>query len=91
LDGVTTTLRDRHPYRPANIHSIVSKESQDAVTVRFVDPDNPCAAYDAVSGVRESLIAERRKVDEPARVRDMNVQGPHFREVAFDFVLAGKG
>lgn len=81
----------RHPYRPAHLHYIISKEGYDEVTTHIFDPDDIYIDNDAVFGVKESLIAEFNKVDDPARVAEMGFEGPHYWDVAFDFVLAPKG
>jgi len=92
-DGPVGKLLDdlgRHPYRPAHLHYIVSKDGYDEVTTHIFDPDDPYIDNDAVFGVKESLIAEFVKVDDPAKVSDMGFEGPHYWDVDFDFVLAPK-
>lgn len=81
----------RHPYRPAHLHYIISKDGYDEVTTHIFDPDDIYIDNDAVFGVKESLIAEFVKVDDPARIAEMGFNGPHYWDVEFDFVLAPKG
>ncbi len=81
----------RHPYRPAHLHYIISKEGYDEVTTHIFDPDDIYIDNDAVFGVKESLIAEFVKVDDASRVAEMGFEGPHYWDVEFDFVLAPKG
>jgi catechol 1,2-dioxygenase len=80
----------RHPWRPAHLHYIISKDGYDEVTTHIFDPDDPYIDSDAVFGVKESLIAEFVKVDDPARVAEMGFDGPYYWDVAFDFILAPK-
>lgn len=90
-DGPVGALLDqlgRHPYRPAHLHYIISKDGYDEVTTHIFDPDDPYIDSDSVFGVKESLIAEFKKVDDPARVKEMGFTGPHYWDVEFDFVLA---
>lgn len=90
-DGPVGALLDqlgRHPYRPAHLHYIISKDGYDEVTTHIFDPDDPYIDSDSVFGVKESLIAEFKKVDDPSRVKEMGFTGPHYWDVEFDFVLA---
>ncbi len=77
----------RHPYRPAHLHYIITADGYDPLTTHIFDPDDPYINSDAVFGVKESLLAEFRKVDDPARVAEMGFDGPYW-DVTFDFVLA---
>ena len=91
-DGpVGDLLRDlgRHPFRPAHLHFIVSAEGYDRLTTHIFDPDDPYIESDAVFGVKESLIAEFKTVDDPARAAEVGFSRP-FLDVEFDFVLAPK-
>ena len=92
-DGPVGKLLDdlgRHPYRPAHLHYIISKDGYDEVTTHIFDPDDVYIDNDAVFGVKESLIAEFVKVEDPQRIADMEFKGPHYWDVEFDFVLAPK-
>lgn len=93
-DGPVGQMLDalgRHPYRPAHLHYIITKDGYDEVTTHIFDPDDPYIDNDAVFGVKESLIAEFVKVDDPKRLAEMGFSGAHFWDVEFDFVLAPKG
>lgn len=79
----------RHPYRPAHIHFIVGAEGYEPVVTHLFTPDDPYLYSDAVFGVKEGLIADFRKVDDPERARTLGFGGP-FTEVAWDFVLNRK-
>ena len=90
-DGpVGTLLADlgRHPNRPAHLHYIISKDGYDTVTTHIFDPDDPYIDSDAVFGVKESLIGEFNRVDDPKRISDVGFKGDFYWELPFDFVLA---
>lgn len=80
----------RHPFRPAHLHYILSKDGYDEVTTHIFDPDDPYINNDAVFGVKESLIAEFVRVEDPARSAEVGLDGPYW-DVEYDFVLAPKG
>lgn len=77
----------RHPYRPAHLHYIIKADGFEALTTHIFDPDDPYINSDAVFGVKESLLAEFKKVDDPRRAELLQFAGP-FWEVEHDFVLA---
>lgn len=56
----------RHPYRPAHIHFIVAADGYEPVTTHIFMPGDPYLESDAVFGVKESLIATLRDLDDPA-------------------------
>lgn len=90
-DGPVGKLLDdlgRHPYRPAHLHYIVSKDGYDEVTTHIFDPDDPYIDSDAVFGVKTSLIAEFVKVEDAVLIEKMGFAGTHYWDVEFDFVLA---
>lgn len=80
----------RHPYRPAHLHYIIKAEGYETLTTHIFDPDDPYINSDAVFGVKESLLAEFRHVDDAARARQLEFKSP-FWEVEHDFVLAREG
>lgn len=77
----------RHPYRPAHLHYIVTAPGYDQLTTHIFDPDDDYINSDAVFGVKESLLAEFRKVEDIAASEKLGFEGPYW-EVEFDFVLA---
>ena len=79
----------RHPFRPAHLHFIISKDGFDTLTTHIFDPDDPYIDSDAVFGVKKSLIAEFNKVDDPDKSAKVEFDGPYW-DVEFDFVLANK-
>ncbi|MDA9789777.1 intradiol ring-cleavage dioxygenase [Amylibacter sp.] len=80
----------RHAWRPAHLHFIVSKEGYDEVTTHIFDPDDIYINSDAVFGVKDSLIAEFVKVDDPEHVAKLGFEGFHYWSVEYDFILATK-
>ena len=92
-DGPVGALLDqlgRHPYRPAHLHYILSKDGYDTVTTHIFDPDDIYINNDAVFGVKESLIAEFVKVEDEARIKEAGFTNEYYWDVDFDFVLAPK-
>ena len=77
----------RHPHRPAHLHYIIKADGFETLTTHIFDPDDPYINSDAVFGVKESLLAELKRVDNPQRAAELSFAGP-FWEVEFDFVLA---
>ena len=79
----------RHPYRPAHVHYILAADGFETLTTHIFDPDDRYIHSDAVFGVKESLLAEFRKIRDPERAKEFEFAGD-FREVEYDFVLAPK-
>ena len=77
----------RHPYRPAHLHTIIQAAGFEPLTTHIFDPDDPYISSDAVFGVKESLLAEFKRVDNPERAAAVGFAGA-FWEVRHDFVLA---
>lgn len=77
----------RHPYRPAHIHFIVGAKGYKPLVTHIFTPDDPYLHSDAVFGVKQSLIAGFRRVDDPARAASLEFANP-FWEVSWDFVLS---
>ncbi|XWN30340.1 MAG: intradiol ring-cleavage dioxygenase [Devosia sp.] len=85
--GQLLEMLGREPYRPAHLHYIISKPGYQTLTTHIFDPHDRYIDSDAVFGVKESLLAEFVKVDDPAAIEEAGFDGP-FWDVAFDFVLA---
>ena len=79
----------RHPYRPAHLHYIISADGFEQLTTHIFDPDDPYINSDAVFGVKKSLLAEFRKVEDAAAAKKVEVEAP-FYDVEFDFFLSPK-
>ena len=52
----------RHPYRPAHLHYIIKADGFERLTTHIFDPDDPYINSDAVFGVKESLLAEFKRI-----------------------------
>ncbi|MGO4728027.1 MULTISPECIES: intradiol ring-cleavage dioxygenase [unclassified Inquilinus] len=92
-DGPVGQLLDRmgrHPFRPAHIHFIVGAEGFEPITTHIFSPDCPYLHSDTVFGVKESLIADYRQVDDPLQAAEQGLPNP-FWAVDCDFVLARPG
>jgi len=77
----------RHPYRPAHLHYIIKAAGFETLVTHIFDPNDPYIHSDAVFGVKESLLAEFKLTEDPARARELGFEGK-FWQVEHDFVLA---
>lgn len=77
---------DRNHNRPAHLHFIVSAPGYEKVTTHIFTPDCPWLQDDAVFGVKESLIADFKTVDDPALAAKLGMPNP-FKIVEWDFIL----
>lgn len=68
------------------MHFIVSAKGYKPVTTHIFTPDCPWLKDDAVFGVKESLIADFKKVDDPKLAAKLGLPNP-FWDVEWDFVL----
>lgn len=76
-----------HHMRPAHMHAIASAPGyQPVITHVFVDGD-PYLDGDAVFAVKDSLIAQYRKVDDAAEAKRLGMPNPFLR-LDWDFRLA---
>jgi catechol 1,2-dioxygenase len=81
---------NRHPWRPAHIHFVVSAPGFEKVTTHVFDSIDKYLDGDAVFGVKNSLIAEfptHTTRDDAARRFGAE---PPFCTCEFDFVLVPK-
>ena len=78
----------RHPYRPAHLHYIITKDGFDKLTTHIFDPDDPYIDSDAVFGVKESLIAQFNKVEDVSKTEEAGFNGSYYWDVEFDFTLS---
>ena len=84
--GKLLTSLGRHPYRPAHLHFIVQAPGYETVVTHIFTPDCPYLSEDPVFGVKDSLIADFRKVDASDEAERLGVRAP-FWKVNWDFVL----
>lgn len=88
--GAMLRATNRHPWRPAHVHFVVSAEGFEPVTTHIFDSIDPYLQSDAVFGVKDSLIVdfqEHRARDKAAEEFGM---APPFVTAEFDFVLKPK-
>jgi protocatechuate 3,4-dioxygenase beta subunit len=78
---------DRHPWRAAHIHVIVSADGYRPVTTHIFPADSGYLDSDAVFGVKDSLIRSFARHDDPAEAARLGVPTPYFT-VDYDFVLS---
>ena len=79
----------RHPNRAAHIHLIVEKPGFDKLTTHIFEPNCQYLREDAVFGVKESLVADFKRIEDPARAAQLGFAGAQFFwQLDTDFVLA---
>jgi hydroxyquinol 1,2-dioxygenase len=78
---------DRNHNRPAHLHFLVTAPGFDKLVTHIFTPDCPWLKDDAVFGVKESLIADFKIVDDPKLAAERGLPNP-FREVTWDVVMS---
>src|SRR4051794_25664009 len=68
--GELLTATERHPYRPAHLHFLVSAGGHRPLTTHLFVAGDPYIDSDAVFGVKESLVREFPLIDNPARAAE---------------------
>lgn len=81
----------RHPFRPAHLHYIIKAGGFEPLVTHIFDPDDLYIESDAVFGVKESLLAEFRRIEDLERALGLGFSSGWFCEVEHDFVLARRG
>jgi catechol 1,2-dioxygenase len=78
---------NRHPWRPAHVHFVVSADGCEPVTTHIFDDSDPYLESDTVFAVKDSLICHFvRHAETDDRARALAIDPP-FYSVEFDFVL----
>ena len=85
--GKMLTALDRHPNRAAHLHFIVEKPGYDRLVTHIFTPDCPYLPGDAVFGVKDSLIADFVRMDDPVTAKELGLANPYW-SVEWNFVLA---
>ena len=88
-DGPAGTLlnaTERHPYRPAHIHFIVTAPGHRALTTHIFVAGSQYIESDAVFAVKKSLIKEFTLVDDPGQAARYGLTAP-FALASFDIIL----
>jgi catechol 1,2-dioxygenase len=76
----------RHGFRPAHVHFEVSAPGMRGLTTHVFVAGSPYLDSDAVFGVKQSLIVDFARVDDPARANAAGLTNP-FRHAHFPVVL----
>lgn len=77
----------RHPMRPAHMHFIASAPGYEPVITHAFVKGDPYLDSDAVFAVKDSLIAEFKKIDSPEEAKKLGMPSPFLR-LDFDIRLA---
>jgi len=89
-DGPVERLLDamgHHPMRPAHMHAIVSAPGYQQVITHVFAEGDPYLDSDVVFAVKDSLIAEYRKVESPEEAKRLGMPSPFLR-LDWDFHLS---
>jgi hydroxyquinol 1,2-dioxygenase len=78
---------NRHAWRPAHIHFVVSAPGFEPVTTHIFESGDPWLKSDAVVAVKESLICEFKRHDSADEAAGRFKVEPPFYTADFDFVL----
>ena len=92
-DGtVGKLLRDlgRHAWRPAHVHFIISAPGYQTLTTHLFVKGGEYLDSDVVFGVKESLIVDFVRHDNPEEIRSKGLTEP-FYTASYDFVLEPSG
>jgi hydroxyquinol 1,2-dioxygenase len=81
---------NRHPYRPAHIHFILSAEGFRPVVTQIFAAGDVYLGSDAVFGVRDSLVVDFVRNDSAEEAARFGFEAP-FYTVDYDFVLKPAG
>lgn len=76
----------RHAWRPAHIHFKVSGEGATPLTTMLFVPEAPWLESDSIGAVKDPLIMEFKKVDDPAEYKKRGLNRP-FYICEYDFKL----
>lgn len=88
--GVLLRATDRHPFRPAHVHAIVSAPGYQPLTTHLFDSEDKYLDSDVVFAVKESLIRTFAKNTSADDAKRFGLEGP-FWELDNDFVLVKAG
>jgi len=85
--GKMLRATNRHPWRPAHVHFVVSADGYEPVTTHVFESTDKYLNSDTVFGVKRSLVCdfERHDMRDEAATR-FSIEPP-FYTAAFDFVL----
>ncbi|MBV9553781.1 MAG: 6-chlorohydroxyquinol-1,2-dioxygenase, partial [Alphaproteobacteria bacterium] len=89
--GAMLKATGRHPWRPAHIHFVVMAEGYEAVTTHIFDRSDEYLESDAVFAVKDSLICDFVRHEQPTPEGAALGMGGPMLTAAFDFVLKPAG
>jgi catechol 1,2-dioxygenase len=84
--GKLLRAQGRHPWRPAHIHFIVTAPGYEPIATHLFVAGDEYLESDAVFGVKDSLIVDFPKIDDPGAMKERGVDQP-FYAISYDFVL----
>lgn len=85
--GLLLKKLGRHPFRPAHLHYMIKADGYANLVTHLFVPDDEYINSDAVFGVKESLLADFKKINDSQRSKELGFEG-EFWEIEYDFVLA---
>jgi hydroxyquinol 1,2-dioxygenase len=89
--GAMLKATGRHPMRPAHIHFVAMADGYESVTTHIFDRTDPYLESDAVFAVKDSLICDFARHEEPTpEAAKLGITGPMLT-AEFDFVLKPAG
>ena len=88
--GELLRAMNRHPMRPAHIHTQVLAPGFRPMTTHLFVAGDQYLDSDAAWGVRDGLVVDFTRNSDPADIERFGVPGP-FYDVGFDFVLVPEG
>lgn len=88
--GQLLRATNRHPFRPAHIHMLVSAPGFASLTTHLFVSGDPYLDSDAVFGTKDSLIVDFVRYDSAEEAERYHVTTP-FYTVVYDFVLKPLG
>jgi catechol 1,2-dioxygenase len=86
--GEMLTAMERGPNRAAHVHFIVEAEGYETVITHVFTPDCPYLEMDAVFGVKETLVGNFQRIDDPERAKSLGFTTAFFWQLEWDFILA---
>ena len=84
--GVLLRATNRHPFRPAHVHAIVSAPGYRTLTTHLFDSEDQYLDSDVVFAVKQSLIRSFQLNESPSDAAKFGLKKP-FWELENDFVL----
>lgn len=85
--GELLRATERHPYRPAHVHAMVSAPGYQKLTTHLFDEEDPYLDSDVVFAVKSSLIRAFKLNESPEDAKRWQTEAP-FWELENDFILA---